>query len=89
LGAHGWDNLTDIGVLCEQEKTGQYDFKAGKKERNSLKAGKGSVGPTGSLWLACTVVVLGSLLLAACVYYLATLELEDSEEEVEIKSHVP
>jgi hypothetical protein len=67
----------------EQEKTGQYNFKTGKRERDALKAGKGSGGPSkGSLWLLCIIVVFGALLLAWFVYYLAALELE-GEEEVE------
>ena len=67
----------------EQEKTGQYNFTTGKRERDALKAGKGSGGASkGSLWLVCIIVVFGALLLAAFVYYLAALELE-GEEEVE------
>jgi len=67
-----------------KEKTGQYNFKTGKRERDALKAGKGSAGPSkSSLCAVCTVVLFGALLLAAFVYYLAALELE-GEEEVEV-----
>ena len=70
-----------------QEKTGQFDFKAGKKERQQLKAGKGTGGaPKSSLWLICLVLVLGAFLLAGLVYYMATLELE-GEEEIEETAH--
>ena len=66
-----------------QEKTGQFDFKAGKKERQQLKAGKGTGGaPKSSLWLICMLLVVGAFLLAGLVYYMATLELE-GEEEIE------
>jgi hypothetical protein len=71
-------------AACAQEKTGQYNFKTGKRERDALKAGKGSAGPSkSSLCAVCTVVLFGALLLAAFVYYLAALELE-GEEEVEV-----
>ena len=51
-----------------------------------MKSGKGSGGGSGkgSLWVACTVLILGALLLAGFVYYLAMLELE-GEEEVEVE----
>lgn len=71
--------------VCLQEKTGQYDFKTGKKERQSLKAGKGSAGPQGSLWVVCTFVFLGAIFLAGFVYYMATLELDGEEVEVEVE----
>jgi hypothetical protein len=70
-----------------QEKTGQFDFKAGKKERQQLKAGKGTGGaPKSSLWLICMVLVVGAFLLAGLVYYMATLELE-GEEDIEETAH--
>ena len=56
----------------------------GKKERSALKAAKGTGGPTGSLWVVCVTLVIGALLLAGIVYYMATLEL-DGEEEVEVE----
>lgn len=69
----------------QKERTGQYNFKTGKKERDAMKSGKGtSAASKGSLWFACTVVVVGALLLAAFVYYLAALELEAEEVEGEV-----
>jgi hypothetical protein len=76
-------------VTCSshsQEKSGQHNYQTTKKERNALKAGKGAqVTPTGSIWVVCIFVVLGALLLAGFVYYMATLELEGEEVDVEVE----
>ena len=77
--------LAGDGAAKFQEKTGQHDYKVGKKERSALKAAKSTGGPTGSLWTVCVALLVGSMLLAGFVYYMATLELDGEEVEIEEK----
>ena len=79
------DALAGDRAAIFQEKTGQHDYKVGKKERSALKAAKGTGGPTGSLWTVCLALLLGAMLLAGFVYYMATLELDGEEVDVEEK----
>mmetsp|Transcript_20854 Transcript_20854/g.49620 ORF Transcript_20854/g.49620 Transcript_20854/m.49620 type:complete len:94 (-) Transcript_20854:76-357(-) len=65
-----------------REKTGQFNYAAGKKERAVMKAGKGDSGPEANWLLACTVLLVFFMLLAGIIYFFALPD----EEEVEVSA---
>eukprot|EP00281_Chroomonas_sp_CCMP1168_P016586 CAMPEP_0206218928 /NCGR_PEP_ID=MMETSP0047_2-20121206/4053_1 /ASSEMBLY_ACC=CAM_ASM_000192 /TAXON_ID=195065 /ORGANISM="Chroomonas mesostigmatica_cf, Strain CCMP1168" /LENGTH=85 /DNA_ID=CAMNT_0053641449 /DNA_START=140 /DNA_END=397 /DNA_ORIENTATION=- len=56
------------------QNTGQYNYKAGKKERAALKAGKNEILPDTSLAFACSITVVVAMVIAFIVWYVATSE---------------